>query len=112
LSGTAAVVGTNRLCRAWSSVAAASAEGENMNVAGFVCIADEELMVRAMRDAQLLLTEHINDGACDAEEAISQLLEILDRQNVVAATNRLCSEYGLRPVKRSQIAQKHPASPR
>jgi hypothetical protein len=81
-----------------------------MNVAGFVCIADEELMVRAMRDAQLLLTEHIDGGACDAEEAISQLLEILDRQNVVAATNRLCSEYGLRPVNRSQIAQKqrHP----
>jgi hypothetical protein len=78
-----------------------------MNVAGFVCIADEELMVRAMRDAQLLLTEHIDRGACDAEEAISQLLEILDRQNVVAATNRLCSEYGLRPVNRSQIAQKH-----
>ena len=53
-----------------------------MNVAGFVCIADEELMVRAMRDAQLLLTEHIERGAGDAEEALSQLLEILDRPTV------------------------------
>jgi hypothetical protein len=73
-----------------------------MNVAGFVCIADEELMVRAMRDAQLLLTEHIERGAGDAEEALGQLLEILDRQSVIAATNRLCSEYGLRPVAPAQ----------
>jgi hypothetical protein len=78
-----------------------------MNVAGFVCIADEELMVRAMRDAQMLLTEHIERGAYDAEEAISQLLEILDKQSVLAATNRLCGEYGLRPVNRSRIGQKH-----
>ena len=73
-----------------------------MNVAGFVCVADEELMVRAMRDAQLLLTEHIERGAGDAEEALSQLLEILDRQSLIAATNRLCSEYGLRPVSPAQ----------
>jgi len=78
-----------------------------MNVAGFVCIADEELMVRAMRDAQMLLTEHIERGACDAEEAIGQLLEILDTQSVLAANNRLCSEDGLRPVNRSRIVQKH-----
>ena len=83
-----------------------------MNVAGFVCIADEETVVRAMRDAQMLLTDHIEQGACDAEEAISQLLEILDRQSVLAATNRLCSEYGLRPVNRSQIVQKTPLSTR
>ena len=70
-----------------------------MNVAGFVAMTDEELIVRAMRDAQLLLAEHIERGPTDAEEAITQLLEILDRQDVVAATNRLCREYGLRPLK-------------
>ncbi len=70
-----------------------------MNVAGFVATTDEELIVRAMRDAQLLLAEHIERGPTDAEEAITQLLEILDRQDVVAATNRLCREYGLRPLK-------------
>jgi hypothetical protein len=68
-----------------------------MNVAGFVATTDEELIVRAMRDAQLLLAEHIERGPTDAEEAITQLLEILDRQDVVAATNRLCQEYGLKP---------------
>jgi len=71
----------------------------SMNVAGFVATTDEELIVRAMRDAQLLLAEHIERGPTDAEEAITQLLEILDRQDVVAATNRLCREYGLRPLK-------------
>jgi hypothetical protein len=70
-----------------------------MNVAGFVGVTDEELIVHAMRDAQTLLAEHIERGPTDAEEAISQLLEILDRQDVVAATNRLCREYGLRPLK-------------
>jgi hypothetical protein len=71
----------------------------SMNVAGFVATTDEELIVRAMRDAQLLLAEHIERGPTDAEEAITQLLEILDRQDVVAATNRLCQEYGFRPLK-------------
>jgi hypothetical protein len=70
-----------------------------MNVAGFVGTTDEELIVHAMRDAQLLLAEHIERGPTDAEEAITQLLEILDRQDVVVATNRLCREYGLRPLK-------------
>jgi hypothetical protein len=70
-----------------------------MNVAGFVGTTDEKLIVHAMRDAQLLLAEHIERGPTDAEEAITQLLEILDRQDVVAATNRLCREYGLRPLK-------------
>ena len=77
-----------------------------MNIAGFVCIADEELIVRAMRDAQLLLREHIERAPGDAEEAISQLMEILDRQTVVAATNRLCSEYGLRPLDRQHPVPK------
>jgi hypothetical protein len=70
-----------------------------MNVAGFVGVTDEELIVRAMREAQSLLAEHIERGPTDAEEAISQLWEILDRQDVVAATHRLCREYGLRPLK-------------
>jgi|SRR5271166_2723850 len=76
---------------------AARAGGNVMNIAGFISISDEELIVRAVRDAQSLLAEHI-ERPSDAEETISQLLEILDRQNVVLATNRLCREYGLRPL--------------
>jgi hypothetical protein len=70
-----------------------------MNVAGFIGVTDQELIVHAMRDAQSLLAEHIERGPTDAEETISQLLEILDRQDVVAATSRLCREHGLRPFK-------------
>jgi hypothetical protein len=73
-----------------------------MIIAGFAGVTDEELIVHAVRDAQLLLAEHIDieRGPTDAEEAISQLLEILDREDVVAATNRLCQEYGLRPLNK------------
>lgn len=70
-----------------------------MNVAGFVGTTDEELIVRAMRDAQALLAEHIERGPFDAEQAITELMEIIDRQDIVAATNRLCNEFGLRPTR-------------
>jgi hypothetical protein len=73
-----------------------------MNVAGFVGMTDQELIVHAMRNAQSLLNEHIERGPSDAEEALTQLLEILDRQDVVTATDRLCREYGLRPMTRTQ----------
>ena len=70
-----------------------------MSVPGFVGVTDEELIVRAMRDAQSLLAEHIERGPFDAEQAITELLEVIDRQDVVAATNRLCNQFGLRPTR-------------
>jgi L-lactate utilization protein LutC len=70
-----------------------------MNVAGFVGVTDEELVVRAMRDAQSLIAEHIERGPFDAEQAITELMEVLDRQDVVAATDRLCNQFGLRPSR-------------
>jgi hypothetical protein len=51
-----------------------------------------------MREAQLLLARHIERSPQDAEETIAQLLEILDRQDVVKATDRLCRNYGLKPI--------------
>jgi hypothetical protein len=71
----------------------------SMNIAGFVGMTDAELIVHAMRNAQSLLSEHIDRGPSDAEEALTQLLEILDRPDIVAATDRLCREYGLRPSR-------------
>jgi hypothetical protein len=53
----------------------------------------------AMREAQLILAQHIERSPRDAEETISLLLEILDRQDVVAATDRLCGGYGLTTIK-------------
>ena len=49
-----------------------------MNIPGYG-VTDEELILRAVRNAQLLLAEHIERGPPDAEEAITQLSEILDR---------------------------------
>jgi hypothetical protein len=61
-------------------------------------ITDEELMIYAMREAQLVLAQHIESSPRDAEETIALLLEILDRQDVVKATDRLCRGYGLKPI--------------
>ena len=62
-------------------------------------LTDQELIIYAIREAQLTLARHIEQGPEDAEETISLLLETLDREDVVAATERLCREYGLRPLK-------------
>jgi hypothetical protein len=69
----------------------------SMSVPHIAGITDDELLVYAMREAQLILAQHIERSPRDAEETISLLLEILDRQDVVAATYRLCRGYGLRP---------------
>jgi hypothetical protein len=69
-----------------------------MNVPHIPGITDEELILYAMREAQLVLAHHIERSPQDAEETIAQLLEILDRQDVVNATDRLCRGYGLRPI--------------
>ena len=62
-------------------------------------ISDDELILYAIRDAQLALARHIEAGPGVAEETINLLLETLDRADVVAATHRLFLQYGLRPSK-------------
>jgi hypothetical protein len=73
--------------------------GYGMSVPHIPGITDNELIVYAMREAQSVLAQHIERSPRDAEETITSLLEILDRADVVAATERLCREYGLRPPK-------------
>jgi hypothetical protein len=60
---------------------------------------DEELMIYALREAQLILAEHIERGSRDPEGTVTQLMDIIDREDVAAATVRLCLVYGLRPAK-------------
>jgi hypothetical protein len=73
--------------------------GYQMSVPNIPGITDSELIVYVVREAQLVLAQHIERSPRDAEETITSLLEVLDRQDVVAATERLCREYGLRPPK-------------
>jgi hypothetical protein len=73
--------------------------GYQMSVPTIPGITDSELIVYVVREAQLVLSQHIERSPRDAEETITSLLEILDRRDVVAATERLCREYGLRPLK-------------
>ena len=70
-----------------------------MSVPRIPGITDEELITYVIRDAQLILAEHIERVSRDPEETITQLMDIIDREDVVAATGRLCLVFGLRPVK-------------
>jgi hypothetical protein len=70
----------------------------SMSIPNIPGMTDEELIVYAMREAQLVLAQHIERGPRDAEETLALLLETLDRQDVVKATDRLCRGYGLRPI--------------
>ena len=57
---------------------------------------DQELIVRAVREAQLVLASYIEPGRRDSEATINRLLTILDRSELVEATDRLEGALGLR----------------
>jgi hypothetical protein len=61
---------------------------------------DIDLVTQAMRDAHKVLCEHIEPGPRDADKTLQRMLEILDRDDVVAARERLSNGFGtLRTVK-------------
>jgi hypothetical protein len=70
-----------------------------MSVPRIPGMTDEELKIYALREAQLILAAHIERGSRDPEETVTQLMDIIDREDVAAATVRLCLVYGLRPAK-------------
>jgi hypothetical protein len=70
-----------------------------MSVPRIPGMTDEELMIYALREAQLILAAHIELSSRDPEETVTQLMDIIDREDVAAATGRLCLVYGLRPAK-------------
>ena len=57
---------------------------------------DQELIIRAVREAQLVLASYIEPGPRDAEATINTLLTILDSNGLVAAVDRVEGELGLR----------------
>ena len=51
---------------------------------------DQELIISALRQVGLIIAEHLElPGACDADEAITQLIAVLDTEELADAINRL-----------------------
>ena len=60
---------------------------------------DQELLFSALRQVGLIVAEHLESGAGHADEVITQLIAVLDTQELAAAMNRVERGYGLRMVK-------------
>ena len=60
---------------------------------------DQELIVSALRQVGLIIAEHLELGTTDADEAITQLVAVLDTKELADAIDRLERGYGLRVVK-------------
>ena len=60
---------------------------------------DQEHVLAALRQVGLIIAEHIESGLCDADEAIAELVTLLDTEELANAINRLEHGFGLRVVK-------------
>jgi hypothetical protein len=59
---------------------------------------DQELIFSALRQVGLTVAKHL-EGTGDADEAITQLIAVLDTRELADAMNRVERGYGLRVVK-------------
>ena len=57
---------------------------------------DQQRVVYAVREAQLILARFIEPGPRDPDKTINELLAVLDRNDVVESVDRLEVELGLR----------------
>jgi hypothetical protein len=62
-------------------------------------VTDQQLVVSAMRQIGLIIAEHLELGMRDADEVVTQIVAVLDTQELADAMNRLEHGYGLRVVK-------------
>jgi hypothetical protein len=61
---------------------------------------DIDIITKAMEDAQAVLCEYVEPGPRDPQAVLQRMLEILDRDDVIAAQERLRSGYSqLRVIK-------------
>jgi hypothetical protein len=58
---------------------------------------DQELMLQAVGNAQGILEEYLEPRPNDNERLLSRLVEVLDRNDVVAAVGRLKNSQGFTP---------------
>jgi hypothetical protein len=62
-------------------------------------MSDQELIFAALRQVGLIVAEHLEVGTSDTDEAITQLVAVLDTPELAAAMNRVERGYGLRMLK-------------
>ena len=60
---------------------------------------DQELVLAALRQVGLIIAEHLELGATDADETITRLIAVLDTAELADAINRLERGFGLRVIK-------------
>jgi hypothetical protein len=60
---------------------------------------DQELVLSALRQVGSIIAEHLESKVSDADETITQLVAVLDTQELADAINRLERGFGLRVVK-------------
>jgi hypothetical protein len=72
-----------------------------MDVQRLAGLTDQELIVFALREATLMVCSEIEPGQA-TRDLVSRLLAVLDRNDVVAARNRLERHYGMKPLPISE----------
>ena len=50
---------------------------------------DQELVLSALRQVGLIVAEHLESGTSDADEVITQLIAVLNTEELAAAMNRV-----------------------
>ena len=60
---------------------------------------DQELIFAALRQVGLIVGEHLESGMPNSDEAITQLIAVLDTQELANAMNRVERGFGLRTIK-------------
>ncbi len=60
---------------------------------------DQDLIFCALRQVGVIIGEHLESGSSDADEVVTQLIAVLDTEELAAAMNRVERRSGLRVVK-------------
>jgi hypothetical protein len=60
---------------------------------------DQQLVVLTLRKASLIIANYLEPGSRDADETITQLIAVLDNQDLARALDRLEKGHWLRVVK-------------
>jgi hypothetical protein len=60
---------------------------------------DQERVISTLRKAGQIISGYLEPGPHDAEETITQLIAVLDTQDLAGAIERLEKGHGLRVVK-------------